>query len=304
MPELETQVEPTQQATDPTPQTEPIRGTDQDAARRALYEKHYGTPPPGDTTPADEPVAATSGSTALVEPTPTPETPVVAQLPPEFLQLLQNQADQLKAMQTQIAALKPPAPQVDTTHEPEPSWIAALREGRVADAERLLVESVAAKVQQPTTEAASVAAAERLRAEFEINSFVNEVRAANPELVPMEDLVAMRAGAAFNALKAAGKITSTEDTVREYKKCVLDATESVRKIALGFRGQGKSEAAVRNREVLSVSTPSPQQTSVRTGDQINPKPGDDNRSDAERTSDYMEQRRQQAARGRGFGMGQ
>lgn len=300
MPELESPtVDATQQQVD-APPTQPFQGTDQDAARRALYEKHYGSPAPGGNEPPADPAAVPSGSTAQVEPLPSVVAPVVATLPPEVLALLQSQQGAIEAMRTQLAAMQQPqaTTQVaDTTHEPEPSWITALREGRITDAENIIADNVAKRIQQPTSDQATANATERIRAEFEIANFVTEVRAANSDLLPLEDLVATKAATTMNMLRQQGKIKTTEDAVREYKKAVLDSTESVRKIALTLRGQGKTEAAVRSREVLSASTPTPQQTQVRTGEaQSSP----DQRSPEQMTSDYMTSRMAQAQRNKGL----
>jgi hypothetical protein len=77
--------------------------------------------------------------------------------------------------------------------------------------------------------------------------------------VDMEPFIAMDAQQRLAALQQAGQIKSTGDAVQAYKKAVLDATESARKVAQKLRGSGKTEAMTRSREVLSAQTMNPQQ---------------------------------------------
>lgn len=265
MPEATTVAPETQQAPPapvaaPETPAVPTPGTDQDAARRALYEKHYGTPS-GDTTapPVTSPAPAAQADT-------TQDTTATAGVPPEYF------TSALDAIRQEFAALRQqmtPAPVAapTTPAEAEPGWVSLLREGKIAEAEQALAVAIAAKVQGPTVEQAVARATERMQAESEINSFVKDLRSANPELVDMEKFVAVDAQERLFKLQNEGKIKTTEDAVREYKRAVLDATESARKIVQKLRGSGKTEAMVRSREVLSASTISPQQVDAARAQQ-------------------------------------
>lgn len=231
---------------------EPTRGTQQDSDRAALYEKHYGTSS-GDPTP---PATVTStASAAQADPTlATTTVPPAGVSPEQFSQALQ-------AIQAEFAALRTertPTGTSTTEAVTEPGWISLLREGKVAEAEAALAQSIAGKLQGPTVEQAVARAREISRAEANIESFVKDLRTANPEISDLEPFIAMDAQQRLAVVQNEGKIKSTEDAVTYYKKAVLEATDSARKIAQKLRGSGKTEAMTRNREVLSASTLPPQ----------------------------------------------
>lgn len=218
-----------------------------DAARRALYEKHYGSTP---AIPAAEPV---------VPATPAPAATQLS-LPPEFVSAFQTMAAELAAVKAAVAP--PPAPVVPG----EPEFVTLLREGKTSEAIAAMAKEVkklnqaeTEQSQRDTVDQAVSRAREVARAEADVESFVKELRAVNPELSVMEAFVTSDAQARLAKVQATGVIKTTEDAVREYKRAVLDATETARKIAQQLRGAGKTEAMVRSREVLNASTPTPQQ---------------------------------------------
>lgn len=294
MPELDTVTTETTQ-TEQTQQATPVQGNpDAEAARRALYEKHYGATPQEDNANTEQTVTST-GSTAQVEQnSQNPVPPVVATVPPELL-------DTLKAMQQEIIALRQaqvkPVLDANTEHAPEPSWITALKEGRIEDAEKLLADVAAKRNQESIVEAAVARAREVARAESEIESFVKDVRGANTDIADMEELVTFRAQQALEGVKASGKIKTTEDAIREYKRAVLDATDYARKVAQKLRGSGKQEAMTRNQEVLSATTLNPQQiTSTRE-----PQQNSQGSAEPESIENYFEKRKQAEAARKGLG---
>lgn len=226
----------------------------QDINRQALYEQYYGTSTGGDTTVVDpESVADT---TAQVVTETATQAPPVATLPPEVLQLMQQMQTELAELRTQ---LKPPAPVVDTTHEPEPSWISLLREGRVKEAEDALATAVAKKNQDQLLQQSTAQTREVMRAEADIDRFTTELRTANPELVPMEKMIAVEAQELMAQARQKGLIKTTDDAIRIYKTSVTEAVTSARKLYHTLRGDGKSEAQIRQREVLSSRPVPPQQ---------------------------------------------
>lgn len=274
------------------PETTPAlpRGTQQDIDRAQLYEKHYG------------------GSPAPVEQVQTPEVPAqvthpvetlappVATLPPEVLQTLQ-------AMQAELLQLREdrkPAPIVETPGT-DPSWIDLLREGKIAEAEAamaaMITKKVKAETQSETIDAAVSRAREVARAEAEVDVFVRELRTANPELAPLEKLIAVEANEKLLILQAAGKIRTTEDTVREYKKAVSESVESARKLHQQLRGVGKQEAQVRSKEVLAASTLPPQQV-----DTARQQVAGTQEKQPETTEDYFAKRKAAESSRRGLAM--
>lgn len=259
-------------------------------ARRALYEKHYGTPAPApapaDATPAPTP-AVTPAPAVPAEPTPAP----AAVIPPEFMEALKTFQAELAAIKAQTAPPAPVEPTPAPTDETESPFVTLLREGKVNEATAALAAEVAKLNQAQIVDQAVARAREVARAEAEIESFVKDLKTANPELLVMEAFVTADAQARLNAAQTSGKIKTTEDAVREYKKAVLDATESARKIALQLRGEGKTEAMVRNKEVLSASTPTPNQLVPRQDT-----PQEPQEPVVESPESYLEMRKQLAAR--------
>lgn len=242
-----------------TPQTQetvetPSQQSQQDLNRQALYEQYYGTQTGGDTAVVEQsPITDTTAQVVIETAT---AAPVTATLPPEVIQLMQSMQAELAALKTQ---LKPTVPVIDTTHELEPSWIPLLREGRIKEAEDAMAEAMAKKVEARLIEQSSSKTREIMRAENKVDQFVNELRIANPELVPMEKMIAADAQQLMNVAYQAGKVKTTDDAVRIYQESVTEAVSSARKLYHTLRGDGKQEAQVRQREVLSSRPISPQQ---------------------------------------------
>lgn len=271
--------------------TEPVSGNPAaEEARRALYEKHYGT----SSGTADIPSGtSTSASVAQADQT-SSTTPPASAVPPEMIEVLQAMQRELVDLRTKVGQPMQAAPVVATTAA-EPDWISLLREGKVDEAKRALVLDVAKELQGPTVEQAVSRAREVARAESEAAAFVAEIRTANADIIEMEPYVTMQAQAALAQVTAEGKIKTTEDAIREYKKAVLDATRSAREVALKFRGSGKAEANVRNREVLASSTIPPQQV-----DQARTQQTTDAEKAPESVESYFEKRKAQENSRRGL----
>ena len=293
MPEPTTVVAPeTTVATSAATETvqQPVAGNPEaDARRAALYEKHYGAPE-GSTSP--EPVVTSTASAAQADSTLASTTAVPQGVSPETFQ------EFARAIQQEFAALRTqlqPTPTGTAAAEAEPGWITLLREGKVTEAEAELAKRVAAQVQGPAVEQAVNRAREIARAESNIESFVKDLRLANPEIVDMEPFIAMDAQQRLAVVQQSGSIKSTDDAVREYKKAVIDATESARKIAQKLRGSGKTEAMTRNREVLSASTIQPQGVDTQRTQQTT-----DSEPVAETVESYFEKRKASEASRKGL----
>lgn len=254
--------------------------------RKELYEKHYGITP--------EPVATGTASAAQADTAP-PTTAPAGVDPGQFQAAMAAIAQEFAALKESIG--KPQqAAQVAPAAEAEPGWISLLREGKIKEAEVALAATVAGLVkdqtQGPTIEAAVARARELAQAESHIESFVKDLRVANPDILDMEPFIAMDAQQRLAALQQAGQIKTTGDAVQAYKRAVLDATESARKVAQKLRGSGKTEAMTRSREVLSASTMNPQQVDATRQPQT---------TDAEplvgeaAVADYLEKRKSAAA---------
>ena len=267
-----------------------IQGNDAtDAARKALYDKYY--PDAGTSTSA--PVATTPASAAQADTTQVTTAPAGVD-PAQFQQAMAAIAQEFAALKESIG--RPTQVAQPAVAEAEPGWISLLREGKVKEAEAALADTVAKMVQAqsqgPTVEMAVARARELAQAENHIESFVKDLRSANPDIVDMEPFIAMDAQQRLAALQQAGQIKSTGDAVQAYKKAVLDATESARKVAQKLRGSGKIEAMTRSREVLSAQTMNPQQVDANRQQQVTdtePLTGEAS------VADYLEKRKSAAA---------
>jgi hypothetical protein len=253
----------------------PIHSGPRDADRQALYERHYGgNPPPAEPAPVVETAAP-----AVQEPA-TPDPPV-ATLPPEVLELMQSMQAELTALKTQLTPATPPP-----ADPAEPSWIALLREGKIKEAEDALADSVARRNQTQTIEQAVARAREVARAESAVETFVTNLRVQNPELIPMENMIAAEAQQLMALAQSQGKIKSTDDAIRIYQESVTEAVTSARKLYHTLRGDGKQEAMTRNREVIS-SRPIPPQQVDTTRPQVT---GESQEPPAESDAQYLQKR--------------
>lgn len=284
-------------------QVQQYQPSQQDTNRQQLYERYYGSQTPQDTTSSggdaatddNASVVATTDTTAQVDPvaTSTDTAPPAPQFPPEMLQVLQSMQQELQQTRAELATLRQPAQQqVDPATEAR--WVTLLKEGKVAEAESALADSVAARVQEKIQQPVAEQTMARARAGAEIETFVTNLRTQNPDLVPMERYITIEASEALAQLQSAGKIKTPEDAVREYKRVVLEATESARKLAQTLRGAGKQEAQVRNREVISSQTIAPQ--SVNTNRQQTTQ--QQQQPAVESTDDYFSKRRASINAGR------
>lgn len=255
----------------------------QDNNRQALYERHYGTPDGGTAAPVE--TAPPTDSVAQAEQVEAPVTPAAATLPPEVLQLMQSMQQELAAVKERLTPTAA-TPAVDPNAEP--NWVTLLREGKTNEAVRALAGDVAAINQTALIAQATAQTRETMRAEAEIDRYTTEIRGQNPDLAPMEQLIAADAGNRMAAARTAGIINSTDDAVRIYKSCVAEAVTSARKLYHTLRGDGKQEAQVRQREVLS-SRPIPPQSVDTSRPQVTGT--DAAEAPQETVADYLEKRR-------------
>jgi hypothetical protein len=230
----------------------------QDTSRAALYEQYYATQPTGET-PAPAVAVPTPEAPAQVAQPSESVTPPVAQIPPEFLTVLQGLQEKIAGLEAKLPA--PPA--TPTTPEAESKWISLLREGKIKEAETAMAEHVAAlngpALTQQAIQQAVAQTREVMRAESEAATFVAQLRTENQDLLPMESLIAAEAQRLMNVKQQSGTIKTTDDAIRTYKESVTEAVSSARKLYHRIRGEGNQEAQVRNREVLA-SRPIPPQS--------------------------------------------
>lgn len=176
----------------------------------------------------------------------------------ESVQGLTEEVQQLKQQITEVKQNPPPAPTQDLTAREKTTFVELLRNGDFEAAEELLATKAAKRMESKLTEqmeALQSKMSERQKIDKQIESFVSDLRRENPEIVPLEELITVKAQAKIQA--AEGRIKSSEDFIREYKKAVQESVEDAKKLIQSYRGAGKEEAMTTKRTVLSASPISP-----------------------------------------------
>lgn len=265
------------------PGTEPSAQPVMAADRAAIYEKsqkyqetYFGTTP--------EP----SATTITPEPAPV-EPPVTAPqaVPDQTSLALQALLAEVTSLKAQIA--KPTEAPAATTPE---DWLQLLSEGKKSDGEKALAKALGPQIQQQAVQQALAI----MQAERAVNDFVSEIRTANPDLVPMEDYIALAADAKIQAARNAGSINSPADYVKVYKEAVSAEIEKARTLTRTFQGFGKTQATTRIEQVAAVPTLKPNTVNVQREAPVSGEP-----APAETASDYLAKRQAQHARISGMG---
>ena len=151
---------------------------------------------------------------------------------------------------------------------------------------------------RPTRAAKARKAAKATQAtnvQLELQRHLDKIRSENPDVIRFESYLSAPVNAAVEASRAAGKIHSPEDFVREYKSAVDNEVGKLRNIVLEYRGQGVTQARTQQTRVQNAFTPAPQQVGDHT--QPTQQPG----SSGESTDDYFTRRAASGARLRNLG---
>jgi hypothetical protein len=248
---------------DPTPEVSTPE-TPVPSPREALYAKYdeQFSPPP-------EPAVVEPESPGEVADTPvTPDLVVPDAAPPavapsasdlvlsRLTALLETQAARLDALQLQLNPAAPPeAP-------PEPAFIARLREGDIAGAEAAMMEAVLAKInkgtQPPVNPQTLVAnAVETMRLENDLGVFLTDLRAKNPDILPMENYIAVQVQSNIAARAKAGELTSGPKYAAAYKEECAKEFKTARAILQASRAAGGAAARTTQSTVLATTTLTP-----------------------------------------------
>lgn len=240
--------EPTAQAP-ATPAT-----TVQNVARQELANKYQQLyQPSGEpVTPAEAAPAATPEPVA-----PAPEADLKA--------VLTALTDRLAALETSRSAAPPAAPAEQATPQQVADWLSLLQEGKKEEAEAALAGKLG--VQSP--ESIITAAVEQMRVEQDLNEYTRKVQADNADIADMEPYISAMVGFEANQKFAGKRPTPTEYSVF-YKDAVARHVADARKLVLGFRGQGATNATTRTTQVLAQPTfvPQPVNTNRETPTQV------------------------------------
>jgi hypothetical protein len=220
------------QVVEPTPQT---------ASREALYSKYY------ESQPGSAPPAEVNAPSAVAD------APVAA-APPDyqaaFLQL-QNELTAIKQ------ALIPATPLPVAQPAPGSDWFELLQAGKRTEAEAAMRTFVASGVKAEITQNAVLQALETMRIQDTVNGINNDLRVQNPDLVPLEEYVAMDAKRTFDSLPPQLQPKTAEEYIKVYTRVVSDSAGKVRKQFQLARAAGKADAMTISREVVNASTLTP-----------------------------------------------
>jgi hypothetical protein len=251
------------------------------AAREQIYARYYGSvqpvtppsaePPAQGEPPTDPALQAATPPPAATETAPAvePTQPAEPAQPPAApsADLAATIAQVVESKLTEaLARFSPAAPPPAAPPEPAApvapeDWLSLLQQGKRDEAMQALTAQVAGAAKQQSIQEAL----ELFRVETDITSFVNDLRGKNPDLVPLEDLISVRAAQRLEATKAKGLIRSTADYVREYKAAVNAAAEDAKQLVQQIRAAGKQEAMTTKSQVVAASVVPPKAVEANRG---------------------------------------
>ena len=232
--------------------------------RQQLYNQYYA---------AQQPPASETPGEPLAQGEPVePETPVVADAAPEALpapeanpleqkvQLLEQQLGQavqiLQAIAQRSQQAQPQTPAATAPPASTPGdWVELLRQGEVEKAEQVLMNKLSKQAVEQAKQASTQESLELFRVEQEVQSFVNDLRGKNPDLVQAEEFVGYKAQAYLEQAMNSGQIRTMPQYVEAYKHAVNTAVADARKFVQEVRATGvaagKTEAQTVHKEILS-----------------------------------------------------
>lgn len=269
-----------------------VQATPQQLARQAVEEKYqrlYGNQPNNPNL-----VVATEGIDVAVS-TNTQTPTVVGSSNEELVSLIKSMKDEITALKSQQSPkpqeqVTPTSSAATTTKTP---WIDKIREGDLEGAEAALAETLRARLFEEAKTAATREALESFRVQQEVEKYLGQVRAANQDLIVFEKYLEAPVARRLEQARAQGKITSADDFLREYKSALDAEVSELRNLSLKYRAEGKQEAQVRSREVLSSQPLNPQEVKPQNATTSN-------ESKTESIEDYFTRRRKEDAVRRGL----
>ena len=264
--------------------------------RNAVYAKYYEQTGQPQQTPA--PVAVQES--VVEEPTPTPTPEPVPPTPDPMVELITGLKTELEALKERvtIASQPPVTPQVPAPSGGEAQsddWLSYLQQGKFDEGKRALQEEMERTVGARIRQQAVSETLETFRIQQEATKYVEDLRRENPDVLPLEDLVSIRVAQRMEKAKSEGKLKSAQDFLDVYKASAKAEVESARNIVHQLRADGKNEALVTKRTVLSATPLTPSAVnSERSTPQSQP-------TSPETTEDYISKRMQITQRMKGMG---
>jgi hypothetical protein len=212
-------------------------------------------------------------------------------------------ASEMAAMRAELAQLRqsraPQAPQQaaapQTAAEVRQQWVERIRVGDFDGAEAAMAEALEKRLEAKIIDRVTSQATQATNVQLEITRHLDKVRSENPDVNRFESYLSAPVNAAVEAARAAGKIHSPEDFVREYKSAVDTEVGKLRNIVLEYRGQGVTQARTQQTRVQNAFTPAPQQVGDHT------QPSQPAAGQGESSDDYFARRAASGARLRNLG---
>lgn len=214
-----------------------------------------------------------------------------------------NPSEELKALRAELAGLRESVkPQAPVNVPPaRPKWVEKLATSDYDGADAEIKSSVRAELagdfKRQLDEVRSAAYQDALNAthvNLEIDRHVQKLRLENPELIPFEKYLQAPVAQRVEEAKAAGKVKSPADFIREYTSAIDGEVENLRNLGLVLRGQGRQEANTRNQQVIASTVVPPNPVQSLTS------PGQSQPAAEVPIEDYFAQRRADEARRKGM----
>ena len=213
-------------------------------------------------------------------------------------------ASTLQSLQQEIASLKTTlADRQSTPAQTQAAvskleWVKKIQEGDFEGAQNSMKQAIALDLQPQLDEVRQRAYNEAMSAtqvNMEVDRYLQQVRSANPDILPFERYLQGPVTERVQLAQAAGRIKNPADLIREYKTAVDGEVANLRNLGLQFRAAGKDEALTRTSDVLRSTALNPQQVQST---QVTQDASQSNQGES--TDDYFARRRTDEARRRGL----
>lgn len=258
-----------------------------------------GTPAPAAISPARTAIQAKYDAQYAAAPT-DPVDPVVvatatASAQPDYASVIAGLQAQLAELTTRVA--QPVAVSTASAAAEPVDWLKLLADGKKSEGEAALAQVVRQLIGKQTEDSAVQQAVQQFEARQDIANFTNTIKSdpANAEVLQMEPYITAAVQQRLQVAQAAGKTSTPADYVTVYKEAVKAEIETARKLIFTFRGEGKAQAASRQREVLAAPNLAPNPVTNRQDAQRS-----EETPQLESSEDYFAKRQLQQLRQRGM----
>lgn len=154
-------------------------------------------------------------------------------------------------------------------------FMKALQEGRTADAEQILTESLVSKMTPGIQEQVQSRILNQVLTYQQATETVREFErefydpSANGDLLPWKEIIDTQARNEMAKLVQQKKVHDVPTYIEAHKSCVAKATQDLRNKIAVLRGEGKNEALTRQKQVLAQTPITPGQVAPRGDTAVN-----------------------------------